>query len=82
MPKGAVKQDAVWHFDRVAQITVWHHEDKCRSAPMLHRIADSHCIEFKPSARDDSEEIGNDTYERMVVDLVRLDQHLKAKAPR
>jgi fluoroacetyl-CoA thioesterase len=31
------------------------------------------------SARDETEEIGNGTHERMVVDMARLDQRLKAK---
>jgi fluoroacetyl-CoA thioesterase len=36
-------------------------------------------IEFKVSARDEIEEIGNGTHERMVVDMARLDLRLKAK---
>src|SRR5674476_952885 len=40
---------------------------------------DGHHIEFKVSARDDTEEIGNGTHERMGVDMGRLDQRLKAK---
>lgn len=40
---------------------------------------DGRRIEFKVSARDETEEIGNGTHERMVVDLGRLDQRLKAK---
>ena len=40
---------------------------------------DGRRIEFKVSARDEIEEIGNGTHERMVVDLARLDQRLKAK---
>jgi fluoroacetyl-CoA thioesterase len=36
-------------------------------------------IEFKVSARDETEEIGNGTHERMVVDMARLDKKLKAK---
>jgi fluoroacetyl-CoA thioesterase len=36
-------------------------------------------IEFKVSARDEIEEIGNGTHERMVVDMARLDKRLKAK---
>jgi fluoroacetyl-CoA thioesterase len=43
---------------------------------------DGRRIEFNVSARNDSEEIGNGTHERMVVDLARLDQRLKAKASR
>ena len=40
---------------------------------------DGRRIEFKVSARDEIEEIGNGTHQRMVVDLGRLDQRLKAK---
>ena len=36
-------------------------------------------IEFKVSARDEIEEIGNGTHERMVVDLGRLNARLQAK---
>jgi fluoroacetyl-CoA thioesterase len=38
-------------------------------------------IEFKVSARDEIEEIGNGTHERMVVDMSRLYQRLAAKKP-
>jgi fluoroacetyl-CoA thioesterase len=37
-------------------------------------------IEFKVTARDEIEEIGNGTHERVVVDLDRLDRRLKDKA--
>lgn len=37
-------------------------------------------IEFDVSARDEIEEIGNGTHERMVVDVARLNQRLNAKA--
>ena len=40
---------------------------------------DGRHLEFKVSARDEIEEIGNGTHERMVVDMARLDQRLKAK---
>jgi fluoroacetyl-CoA thioesterase len=40
---------------------------------------DGRHIEFKVSARDEIEEIGNGTHERMVVDLTRLGQRLEAK---
>jgi len=40
---------------------------------------DGRRIEFKVSARDETEQIGAGTHERMVVDLARLDQRLKAK---
>jgi fluoroacetyl-CoA thioesterase len=58
------------------------------ATPPGHRIiadaevtkVDGRRIEFKVSARDESEEIGNGTHERMVVDLARLDQRLKTKA--
>jgi fluoroacetyl-CoA thioesterase len=38
-------------------------------------------IEFKVSARDETEEIGSGTHERMVVDLARLGARLAAKKP-
>ena len=41
---------------------------------------DGRRIEFKVTARDEIEEIGNGTHERMVVDLDRLDRRLKSKA--
>jgi fluoroacetyl-CoA thioesterase len=41
---------------------------------------DGRRIAFKVSARDESEEIGTGTHERMVVDLGRLSARLKAKA--
>jgi fluoroacetyl-CoA thioesterase len=40
---------------------------------------DGRRIEFRVSARDEIEEIGHGTHERMVVDLGRLDRRLKAK---
>jgi fluoroacetyl-CoA thioesterase len=42
---------------------------------------DGRRIEFKVSARDDTEEIGTGTHERMVVDLARLGARLAAKKP-
>jgi fluoroacetyl-CoA thioesterase len=42
---------------------------------------DGRRIEFKVSARDETEEIGVGTHERMVVDLARLGARLAAKAP-
>jgi len=42
---------------------------------------DGRRIEFKVSARDDTEEIGTGTHERMVVDLARLSARLAAKKP-
>jgi fluoroacetyl-CoA thioesterase len=41
---------------------------------------DGRRIEFKVSARDEIEEIGTGTHERMVVDLQRLGQRLAAKS--
>jgi len=41
---------------------------------------DGRRIEFKVTARDEIEEIGNGTHERMVVDLDRLDRRLESKA--
>jgi len=40
---------------------------------------DGRRIEFKVSARDEMEEIGEGTHERMVVDLARLGKRLKEK---
>ena len=40
---------------------------------------DGRRIEFTVSARDEIEEIGNGTHERMVVDMARIDQRLTAK---
>ena len=42
---------------------------------------DGRRIEFKVSARDEIEEIGAGTHERMVVDLARLGARLAAKKP-
>ena len=58
------------------------------ATPVGHRViaeaevtkVDGRRIEFKVSARDEVEEIGNGTHERMVVDLPRLHQRLAAKA--
>jgi fluoroacetyl-CoA thioesterase len=43
---------------------------------------DGRRIEFKVSARDETEEIGTGTHERMVVDMARLHKKLAAKKPR
>ena len=40
---------------------------------------DGRRIEFKVSARDETEEIGTGTHERMVVDLARLGKRLTEK---
>src|SRR5512139_3917246 len=40
---------------------------------------DGRRIEFKVSAHDETEEIGNGTHERMVVDIARIDQRLTTK---
>lgn len=40
---------------------------------------DGRRIEFNVSARDEIEEIGRGTHERMVVDLARIDKRLEAK---
>ncbi len=58
------------------------------ATPAGHRITaeaevtkvDGRRIEFKVSARDEIEPIGYGTHERMIVDMNRLDQRLKAKA--
>ena len=41
---------------------------------------DGRRVTFKISARDEREEIGSGTHERMVVDLARLSQRLTAKS--
>jgi fluoroacetyl-CoA thioesterase len=41
---------------------------------------DGRRIEFTVRARDETEEIGNGTHERMVVDMDRIDRKLAAKA--
>ena len=41
---------------------------------------DGRRIEFKVTARDEVEEIGSGTHERMVVDLARLGRRLQAKS--
>ena len=59
------------------------------ATPAGHRVTaeaevtkvDGRRIEFKVSARDEIEEIGNGTHERMVVDIARIDQRLQAKKP-
>ena len=58
--------------------------------PVGHRVTataevtkvDGRRIEFNVSARDEMEEIGAGTHERMVVDIARLNRRLAAKAPR
>ena len=58
------------------------------ATPAGHRVTaeaevtkvDGRRIEFNVSARDENEPIGDGTHERMVVDMNRLDQKLKAKA--
>ena len=58
------------------------------ATPVGHRVTaeaevtkvDGRRIEFKVSARDEIEGIGIGTHERMVVDMPRLTQRLKAKA--
>jgi len=43
---------------------------------------DGRRIEFDVTARDEIEDIGKGTHERMVVDMARLDKKLEAKARR
>jgi fluoroacetyl-CoA thioesterase len=43
---------------------------------------DGRQIKFKVSARDEKEEIGNGTHERIVIDLPRFNQRLAAKNTR
>jgi len=57
------------------------------ATPVGHRVTaeaivtkvDGRRIEFTVSARDETEEIGNGTHERMVVDMARIDKKLVAK---
>jgi fluoroacetyl-CoA thioesterase len=57
------------------------------ATPAGHRVTaeavvtkvDGRRIEFTVNARDEIEEIGNGTHERMVVNMARIDQRLSAK---
>jgi fluoroacetyl-CoA thioesterase len=57
------------------------------ATPVGHRVmaeavvtkVDGRRIEFDVTARDETEEIGNGTHERMIVDITRLAQRLEAK---
>jgi fluoroacetyl-CoA thioesterase len=57
------------------------------ATPVGHRVTaeavvtkvDGRRIEFDVTARDETEEIGNGTHERMIVDLARLAQRREAK---
>ncbi len=57
------------------------------ATPAGHRVVadaevtkvDGRRIDFKVSARDETEEIGNGTHERMVVDMARIGQRLATK---
>jgi fluoroacetyl-CoA thioesterase len=59
------------------------------ATPVGHRVTaeavvtkvDGRRIEFTVTARDEIEEIGNGTHERMVVDMARIDKRLAAKRP-
>jgi fluoroacetyl-CoA thioesterase len=51
------------------------------TADALVTKVDGRRIEFDVSARDETEQIGKGTHERMVVDMVRLDRRLAAKKP-
>ena len=59
------------------------------ATPAGHRVTaeavvtkvDGRRIEFDVNARDEAEEIGAGTHERMVVDMARIDKRLAAKAP-
>ncbi|HEY2758452.1 MAG TPA: thioesterase family protein [Pseudolabrys sp.] len=59
------------------------------ATPVGHRViaeaevtkVDGRRIEFTVTARDETEEIGAGTHERMVVDMARLDKRLAAKKP-
>jgi fluoroacetyl-CoA thioesterase len=57
------------------------------ATPAGHRVTaeavvtkvDGRRIEFTVTARDETEEIGNGTHERMVVDMARIDRRLDSK---
>jgi fluoroacetyl-CoA thioesterase len=59
------------------------------ATPVGHRVTaeavvtkvDGRRIEFTVSARDETEEIGNGTHERMVVDMARVAKRLDTKKP-
>jgi fluoroacetyl-CoA thioesterase len=59
------------------------------ATPVGHRVTaeavvtkvDDRRIEFTVTARDETEEIGNGTHERMVVDLARIAKKLASKKP-
>lgn len=59
------------------------------ATPAGHRViaeaevtkVDGRRIEFTVSARDETDEIGSGTHERMVVDIARIDKRLASKAP-
>ena len=59
------------------------------ATPVGHRVTaeavvtkvDDRRIEFTVTARDETEEIGNGTHERMVVDLARIAKRLASKKP-
>jgi fluoroacetyl-CoA thioesterase len=59
------------------------------ATPVGHRVTaeavvtkvDGRRIEFTVTARDEIEEIGNGTHERMVVDMARIAKRLDAKKP-
>ena len=59
------------------------------ATPVGHRVSaeavvtkvDGRRIEFTVTARDEIEEIGSGTHERMVVDMARIDKRLAAKKP-
>lgn len=59
------------------------------ATPVGHRVTaeavvtkvDGRRIEFTVTARDETEEIGNGTHERMVVDLTRIAKKLASKKP-
>ena len=59
------------------------------ATPVGHRVTaeavvtkvDGRRIEFTVTARDETEEIGNGTHERMVVDLARIAKKLASKKP-
>jgi fluoroacetyl-CoA thioesterase len=60
------------------------------ATPVGHRViaeavvtkVDGRRVEFNVSARDEMEEIGSGTHERVVVDMARLEQRLNVKARR
>ena len=83
-PDGITAEKQRRTIDAIRDLNLTH----LAATPVGHRVTaeaevtkvDGRRIEFKVSARDETEEIGSGTHERMVVDLERLYKRLAAKA--